>query len=101
MVNRDQNLPEPETFDNVVEDVVAKHGNLDFFISSVGVHTENVDFWSMNTREFDIVMDVNLKGTFFAYQSVTSDVCTFRLSSTRRILWLLRYLLSSTFKKSI
>lgn len=64
------NYSEPETFDNVVEDVVTRHGKLDVFISSAGVHTENVDFWSMNIREFDRVMDVNLKGTFFACQSV-------------------------------
>ena len=58
----------PESFDGVVETVVRRHGKLDIFISSAGVHTENVDFWSMNPKEFDRVMDINLKGVFFACQ---------------------------------
>ena len=64
------NYSEPATFQNVVNEVVTKHGRLDIFISSAGVHTENVDFWSMNPIEFDRVMDINLKGVFFACQSI-------------------------------
>ena len=64
------NYSKPETFQNVVNEVVTKHGRLDIFISSAGVHTENVDFWSMNPQEFDRVMDVNLRGVFFACQSI-------------------------------
>ena len=64
------NYSKPELFDNVINEVVSKHGRLDIFISSAGVHTENVDFWRMNPNEFDRVMDINLKGVFFACQSV-------------------------------
>ena len=60
----------PDTFDNVIQKVVDKYGKLDIFISSAGVHTENVNFWSMNPEEYDRVMDINLKGVFFACQSV-------------------------------
>ena len=60
----------PDTFDSVIAEVVEKHSKIDIFINSAGVHTENADFWSMNTSEFDRVMDINLKGTFFACQSV-------------------------------
>lgn len=60
----------PDTFDNVVHKVVDKYGKLDIFISSAGVHTENVSFWSMNPEEYDRVMNINLKGVFFACQSV-------------------------------
>ncbi len=55
----------PDTFNSVVQEVVSKHGRLDIFISSAGVHTENVDFWSMIPAEFDRVMNINLKGVFF------------------------------------
>lgn len=60
----------PETFDNIVKNIVARYGKLDIFISSAGVHTEDVDFWCMDVHEFDRVLDINLKGTFFACQSV-------------------------------
>lgn len=60
----------PDTFNSVVQEVVSKHGRLDIFISSAGVHTENVDFWSMIPAEFDRVMNINLKGAFFACQYV-------------------------------
>lgn len=64
------NYSRPESFDDVINEVVGRYGKLDIFISSAGVHTENVGFWSMNPDEFDRVMDINLKGVFFACQSV-------------------------------
>lgn len=60
----------PDTFDSVISEIVEKHNRINVFINSAGVHTENVDFWSMSTNEFDRVMDINLRGTFFACQSV-------------------------------
>lgn len=41
-------------------------GKIDIFINSAGVHTENVDFWEMVPSEFDRVMNINLKGPYFA-----------------------------------
>ncbi|MCI5495002.1 MAG: SDR family oxidoreductase [Roseburia sp.] len=64
------NYSMPETFESVIEKVTTKYGKIDIFISSAGVHTENVDFWTMNQEEFDRVMDINLKGVFFACQTV-------------------------------
>ncbi|WP_186423572.1 SDR family NAD(P)-dependent oxidoreductase [Lacrimispora celerecrescens] len=64
------NYYKTESFDAVIKEVVARHGKLDVFISSAGVHTEKVDFWTMNSDEFNRVMDINLKGVFFACQSV-------------------------------
>ena len=59
-----------DSFDYTIRKVVENHKKIDIFISSAGVHTENADFWSMNASEFDRVMDINLKGVFFACQSV-------------------------------
>ena len=64
------NYLRPELFDGIISQIVEKYGKLDIFISSAGVHTENVDFWAMNPEEFTRVMDINLKGVFFACQSV-------------------------------
>ena len=60
----------PDSFDDVLRTVVTNHGKLDIFVSSAGVHTENVDFWTMTPNEYDRVMNINLKGTFFACQAV-------------------------------
>lgn len=45
-------------------------GKLDIFINSAGVHTEGADFWAMSPEEFDRVLNINLKGAFFASQAV-------------------------------
>lgn len=60
----------PESFKKVINDVVNINGKIDIFINSVGVHTENVDFWTMYPDEFDRIMSINLKGAFFACQSI-------------------------------
>lgn len=76
-INKDTNLETvvmnysmPETFKSVIEKITTKYGKIDIFISSAGVHTENVDFWKMSPEEFDRVMNINLKGVFFACQTV-------------------------------
>lgn len=51
------------------ERAVSLYGRIDIFISSAGVHTENVDFWTMSPKEFERVMKINLEGTYFACQA--------------------------------
>ena len=58
------NYSAPESFESVIKDVVKKKNKLDIFINSAGVHTENVNFWTVDSNEFDRVMDINLKGVF-------------------------------------
>lgn len=64
------NYAAPDEFDQVIKNASEMFGRIDLFINSAGVHTENVDFWSMNPNEFDRVIDINLKGTFFACQAI-------------------------------
>lgn len=61
---------QPDKFKRVIREAAEIFGKIDIFISSAGVHTENVDFWTMQPEEFDRVMAINLKGTFFACQAV-------------------------------
>lgn len=44
-------------------------GQIDIFISSAGVHIENVDFWTMSPQEFERVINIDLSGTYFACQA--------------------------------
>lgn len=54
-----------------ISNAVRCYGKLDFFISSVGVHTENTNFFNMSNNEFKRVMQINLEGTYFACQLVS------------------------------
>ena len=60
----------PNTFTMVLDRIVSTVGKIDIFINSVGVHTENVDFWTMSLEEFSRVIDINLKGVFFSCQTI-------------------------------
>ena len=60
----------PDTIETSINETINIYGHIDIFISSAGVHTENVDFWSMTPDEFERVMKINLEGTFFACQAI-------------------------------
>ncbi len=60
----------PDDFEDIIIKGSQIYGGIDIFINSVGVHTENVDFWNMTSTEFDRVMSINLKGSFFACQAM-------------------------------
>lgn len=47
-----------------------KFGKIDIFVSSAGVHTSNANFWEITPEEYGRVLDINLKGTYFACQEV-------------------------------
>ena len=64
------NASDVDSFNGKVQEAVNCFGKLDIFINSAGVHTEHVDFWSMTSAEYDRVMNINLKGTYFLCQSV-------------------------------
>mgnify|MGYP005937837619 FL=1 len=43
-------------------------GKVDILVNSAGVHTEDVNFFTMTPEEYDRVMNVNIKGPFFVCQ---------------------------------
>lgn len=76
-IRRDTNLDTiimdyslPETFESIIDEIANKYGKIDIFISSAGVHTENPNFWRLTSQEFDRIIDINLKGVYFACQAV-------------------------------
>ena len=58
--------------DAVATAASAAFGRIDIFIESTGVHTENVNLWTMTPEEYDKVMSINLRGAFFLARSVAS-----------------------------
>ncbi|HET6431524.1 glucose 1-dehydrogenase [Dyella sp.] len=52
----------------VVEQAVAAMGQLDILVNNAGVE-RRADFWDVTEADYDLVMDVNLRGVFFTTQA--------------------------------
>lgn len=63
-------LSEVDLAPSAIDKAAKLFGTIDIFVNSAGVHTENVDFWTMTPREWDRVMNINLKGAFFFSQAI-------------------------------
>ncbi|XGV97662.1 MAG: glucose 1-dehydrogenase [Leptolyngbya sp. BL-A-14] len=48
----------------------AEHfGKLDILVNNGGIDGKNADFWDITEADYDAVLDINLKGTFFTTQA--------------------------------
>jgi NAD(P)-dependent dehydrogenase (short-subunit alcohol dehydrogenase family) len=52
----------------MIADSVAHFGKLDILVNNAGIE-KNADFWNVTEADYDAVMNVNLKGIFFATQA--------------------------------
>lgn len=52
----------------IVEETVAHFGALDLLVNNAGVE-KACPFWDVSEEDYDLVVDVNLKGVFFATQA--------------------------------
>ncbi len=52
----------------MVADAVAHFGKLDILVNNAGIE-KSADFWNVTESDYDAVMNVNLKGVFFATQA--------------------------------
>lgn len=61
-----------EQFDEVIIEAEKIFGGLDILVNSAGMHIDRdgLDFLSTTEREFDDVVDLNLKGAYFIAQAV-------------------------------
>lgn len=61
-----------DEFDKKVKEAADIFGKIDIYISSVGIHVDRCDLDFLNTTEdeYDIIMNTNLKGTYFMCQRV-------------------------------
>ena len=54
----------------LVAESVAHFGKLDILVNNAGVE-KNASFWDVTEEDYDLVLNVNLKGVFFATQAMT------------------------------
>ena len=52
----------------MVDEAIYRFGKLDILVNNAGVE-RNVPFWDVSEADYDLVLDVNLKGVFFATQA--------------------------------
>ncbi|GAA6618955.1 glucose 1-dehydrogenase [Scytonema sp. NUACC26] len=52
----------------MIADSVSHFGQLDILVNNAGIE-KNADFWNVTEADYDAVMNVNLKGVFFAIQA--------------------------------
>lgn len=52
----------------MVDESVAHFGHLDILVNNAGVE-KNADFWNVTEADYDSVINVNIKGVFFATQA--------------------------------
>lgn len=49
-------------------------GQLDILVNNAGVDGKNADFWDVTEANYDAVLNVNLKGAFFATQAIVQHL---------------------------
>lgn len=64
------NVSQVSNFDAYVKEAAAIYGNIDILVCSHGIHTgrSHFDFLNVTEEEYDSVMTVNLKSTYFLCQ---------------------------------
>lgn len=57
----------------MVESAVGHFGKLDILVNNAGLE-KNADFWEVTEADYDNVLNVNLKGVFFATQAIVQHL---------------------------
>ena len=53
----------------LVAEGVQHFGRLDILVNNAGIDGKNSDFWNITEADYDAVLNINLKGTFFTTQA--------------------------------
>lgn len=67
-----------------VTEIAAIFGRIDILVNSAGVHTENVDFFTVSPEEYDRVMNINIKGLYFVCREFASYMIKNQTGSEKR-----------------
>ncbi|OUL25808.1 sugar dehydrogenase [Nostoc sp. T09] len=57
----------------MIADSITHFGKLDILVNNAGIE-KNADFWKVTEADYDAVMNVNLKGVFFATQALVNHL---------------------------
>lgn len=62
-------LSKLEDIEKLFAAAISTFGRVDVLVNNAGIDGRNADFWEITEADFDRVLDLNLKGTFFATQT--------------------------------
>ncbi|MBW4672845.1 MAG: glucose 1-dehydrogenase [Desmonostoc geniculatum HA4340-LM1] len=54
----------------LIDEGIQYFGKLDILVNNAGIDGRNADFWNVTEADYDAVINLNLKGTFFATQAI-------------------------------
>src|SRR4028118_2183400 len=54
----------------LVSEGIGQFGKLDILVNNAGIDGRNANFWNITEADYDAVINLNLKGTFFATQAI-------------------------------
>jgi glucose 1-dehydrogenase len=58
----------------LVSEGIQQFGQLDILVNNAGTDGKNADFWNITEEDYDAVLNVNLKGVFFATQTLVQHL---------------------------
>jgi glucose 1-dehydrogenase len=58
----------------LIDQGIQYFGKLDILVNNAGIDGRNADFWNLTEADYDAVIDLNLKGTFFATQAIVQHL---------------------------
>ncbi|MCX2574578.1 SDR family NAD(P)-dependent oxidoreductase [Pedobacter sandarakinus] len=76
-----QDISKTENVVALVNDAIAAFGSLDILINNAGLETK-ANFWEVTEKDYDLVMDTNLKGVFFGIQAFVKYCMKDKVSGT-------------------
>lgn len=70
------NASDVKSFKSKIKEAFTRYGFIDILVCSHGIHTkrEGLDFLTVTEEEYDNVMNVNLKGTYFLCQAMAKEM---------------------------
>ena len=73
------NMNDVSSFDYKFQEASNLFGKIEIFVNSAGVHSEKMNFWNMTEKEYDRILNINLKGAYFFAQSAAKYLRNNRL----------------------
>jgi len=68
-------LGEVEEINSLVQQAIDHFGKVDILVNNAGLELRD-DFWDVSEKDYDLVLNVNLKAVFFATQAVVKHFMT-------------------------
>lgn len=70
------NLSSIKGIEESVGEAIAIYGHIDILVNSAGIHSTKVfeNFMEVEEKDYDSIMDINLKGTYFVTQNVAKHM---------------------------